>query len=135
MNNSQLGIPLRKATLIPDQLFAIKSAAGYRVFALEVDRGTEPIISAHVRKSYQRSIEQYRHVIERKLHRSHYGLSGHLLVLWVFTSRRREEAFRELLGENGGSLTKQCFVQTLKLTQGGWQPPKNLLEMPSVLFE
>jgi hypothetical protein len=133
LKNSQLAIPLGSAKLIPDQLFALKSEDGYRVFALELDRGTEPIVSTQIRKSYQRSTEQYRQVIERKIHQSHYGLSGHLLVLWVFTSRRREEAFRELLGKQGGALQRQCLTQSIAATPGGWRPPSKTLQFSGML--
>ena len=95
-----LGIPLSTGTVIPDQLFAIKYPDGYRAFVLEVDRGTEPVRSSAARKSLQRSVFQYREVLEQKLHRRHYGLRCNLIVMWVFLSKARERQFAELF-ENG----------------------------------
>ncbi|WP_371225852.1 replication-relaxation family protein [Roseovarius sp. 2305UL8-3] len=97
IKQATLGMPLSKGQLIPDQLFAIKYPDGYRAFALEVDRGTEPVQSSAARKSLQRSVEQYREVLRGRLHQRHYGLKSNLIVLWVFQSRARERQFRELL--------------------------------------
>ena len=38
-----IAVPVGGSKLIPDQIFAIKYPDGYRAFALEVDRGTEPV--------------------------------------------------------------------------------------------
>ena len=54
INNAPLAIPLGHAKLIPDQLFALNYGGSFRVFALEVDRGTEPKASLAARKSYAR---------------------------------------------------------------------------------
>lgn len=92
-----LAIPLQRGTLIPDQLFAIKYADGYRAFAFEMDRGTEPVHSAAARKSLGRMVSQYRAVLEAGLHRRHYGLKANLAVLCVFNSPARLRQFRALL--------------------------------------
>ncbi|MCE8005989.1 replication-relaxation family protein [Aestuariivita sp.] len=89
-------IPLKKGTLIPDQLFAIKYPGGYLAFALEVDRGTEPVRSTSARKSLARSAQLYREVLNEKLHQRHYGLKSNLKVVWVFMSEARERQFQEL---------------------------------------
>lgn len=96
---SNLAIPNGRDKLIPDQLFALDYGGSFRAFALEVDRGTEPKTSSAQRKSWARSIEQYDQVIQRKLHRTHYGLKANLIVLWVFTNRSKEMKFRNLLRE------------------------------------
>lgn len=93
----QMGIPMGRTKLIPDQLFAIKYPEGYRAFALEVDRGTEPVRSNTVRKSLQRSIAQYRQVFDHKIHTQHYGLKTNLAVVWVFLTDERCRQFRTLL--------------------------------------
>ena len=90
-------IPLRHSSVIPDQLFAIKYADGYRAYALEVDRGTEPLRSRAARKSLQRSVQQYRDVLDQKLHRQQFGLKSNLWVLWTFASIARERQWHELL--------------------------------------
>lgn len=103
IKNAPLAISLSKGRVIPDQLFAIKYPDGYRAFALEVDRGTEPVQSPAARKSLKRSVVQYREVLERKLHQQHYGLKCNLIVLWVFLSQARETQFRQLLSANDRS--------------------------------
>ncbi|HSG37797.1 MAG TPA: replication-relaxation family protein, partial [Paracoccaceae bacterium] len=84
--------------LIPDQLFGLDYGGTYRVFALEVDRGTEPKSSPSARKSWARSIVQYRQVIEQGLQKTHYGLKAPLLVLWVFSTASRQAKFLEMVG-------------------------------------
>jgi hypothetical protein len=107
-----LGIPLSKGTVIPDQLFAIRYADGYRAFALEVDRGTEPVRSAAARKSLMRSVEQYREVLTGKLHQRHYGLKSNLMVQWVFSSKARERQWQSLLGtDDRQQMSAVCSVQ------------------------
>jgi protein involved in plasmid replication-relaxation len=90
-----LSIPVGTRKLIPDQLFALDYGGSYRVFALEVDRGTEPITSGAARKSLKSSVEMYAEVIGKGVYRRHYGLKANLLVLWVFASQARKGRFLE----------------------------------------
>ena len=99
---ASLDIPMERGKLVPDQLFALDYGGTFRAFALEVDRGTEPIQSAAARKSLGRSIDQYLEVLERQIHRSHYGLRANLIVLWVFTSRSRQIYFQNIPKERSG---------------------------------
>ncbi|MEM7241811.1 MAG: replication-relaxation family protein [Pseudomonadota bacterium] len=99
LKDSALAIPLKSGKLIPDQLFAIKTTLGYRAYALEVDRGTEPIASPAMRKSYQRSIEQYKEVFEQELSKTHYGLTAPLICIWLFSKKTRLRAFEVLMKE------------------------------------
>ncbi|GGD29039.1 replication-relaxation family protein [Sinisalibacter lacisalsi] len=94
---AELAIPIGRSKLIPDQLFALDYGGAFRAFALEVDRGTEPKTSPANRKSWARSIDQYRKVFEDQLYKSHYGLNANLLVLWVFNTRSRQARFLEML--------------------------------------
>lgn len=86
-------ISMDRGKLIPDQLFALDYGGSFRAFALEMDRGTEPVQSTSARKSLRRSVDQYLEVLERQLHKAHYGLKSNLIVLWVFTSRTRQAQF------------------------------------------
>lgn len=95
-----LAIPLKVGSVVPDQLFAIKYTDGYRAFALEVDRGTEPVRSPAARKSLARSVSQYREVLDQNLHQSHYGLKSNLIVIYVFMSHARERQFKALLPQD-----------------------------------
>lgn len=114
IKNAPLAIPVGNQKLIPDQLFALDYGGSFRVFALEVDRGTEPKTSPTTRKSYARSIDLYRQLIERKLYKSHYGLKANLLVLWVFSTRSNEVRFLEMVEEIGGELGKSMLTKHLQ---------------------
>jgi len=117
-NSAPLAIPLGGGRLIPDQIFALDYGGRYRVFALEVDRGTEPARSASVRKSWARSIATYRQVFERGLHKSHYGLKSNLLALWVFYSPAKETRFLELVQQQGGPLGDAVLTQSVASPAG-----------------
>lgn len=99
-------IPLGQGKLIPDQLFALDYGGSFRAFALEVDRATEPVTSAGARKSLERSIDQYLQLLERQIHRSHYGLKANLIVLWVFTNHSRQVQFLSKLKERSKPAAK-----------------------------
>lgn len=98
IKGAELAIPVGRSKLIPDQLFALDYGGRFRAFAFEVDRGTEPKDSPASRKSWARSIDQYRQVIENRLHGAHYGLKTNLLVLWVFHTPSRQARFLQMLG-------------------------------------
>jgi hypothetical protein len=100
IKNVSIGIPVLGTKLIPDQMFAIKYPDGYRAFALEVDRGTEPVRSGAARKSLKRSAEQYRAILDESLHKKHYGLQSNLAVFWCFNDMSRRQHFAGLVSSN-----------------------------------
>jgi hypothetical protein len=110
IKDATLAIPLGTAKLIPDQLFALDYGGSFRVFALEVDRGTEPKTSATARKSYARTIRQYTQVIENGIHHTHYGISSPLLVLWVFSSKANQKRFLELCSSLNRATMQSMFA-------------------------
>jgi len=122
LKNATLAIPHGTSTLIPDQLFAIDYGGIFRAFALELDRGTEPITSPANRKSWARSIAQYDDVLARGLAQSHYGLTASLIVLWVFTSKEKERSFQKLLLGRPGLANRAIFTQTLSRVSGETGP-------------
>ena len=97
LKGATLGIPVGRQTVVPDQLFALRSKAGFRSYVLEVDRGTEPVQSSAARKSLKASVEQYGQILRDQTHKPHYGLKSNLLVLWVFTTATRRDRFLELV--------------------------------------
>jgi len=113
IKNAPLSIPIDRCKLIPDQLFALDYGGSFRAFALEVDRGTEPKTSRAKRKSWVRSIEQYRQVVEQQLYKAHYGLKANLIVLWVFSSRSKEERFLELVQNHLGKANLSFLTHTV----------------------
>ena len=107
-----IAIPVGGSKLIPDQLFAIKYPDGYRAFALEVDRGTEPMRSVAARKSCQSSVKQYRQLLTERQFQKHYGLKSNVAVLWVFNSIARHHQFKNIIGCNDlrfATASAQCF--------------------------
>ncbi len=129
-NNAPLAIPVGRQKLIPDQLFALDYGGSYRAFALEVDRGTEPKTSPAKRKSWARSIELYREIIEDGLYKRHYGLKASLLVLYVFNSLANEERFLEMLGGCSERVRQSLLAQTLGDQRAGKQVTNSLFEKP-----
>ncbi|MDA7430287.1 replication-relaxation family protein [Primorskyibacter aestuariivivens] len=119
IKDAALGIPTQNGTVIPDQLFALQYKNGFRAFALEVDRGTEPKMSKFARKSLSRSIAQYKDIINRDLHKSHYGLKANMLVLWVFATRSSEERFLELLPSLYGKYAASVLTKSLCIRDNG----------------
>ena len=71
---ASLAIPVGRQKLIPDQLFALDYGGSFRAFAVEVDRGTEPLTSATTRKSYASSIDLYGELLANGRYRDHYPI-------------------------------------------------------------
>ncbi len=65
------------------------------------------------RKSYARSIELYRQVLERQLYRTCYGLKANLLVLSVFSSPADQRKFLQMVGEMGGAAGACMLTATM----------------------
>lgn len=127
--NAPLAIPVGRQKLIPDQLFALDYGGAYRVFALEVDRGTEPKTSAAQRKSWASSIEHYRQVIERGLYKQHYGLKANLLVLAVMSNPRKADAFLDMVQGHAGTAAASILVRAADVsvdTRNVFEPQTDL---------
>jgi hypothetical protein len=99
-------IPASGGAIIPDGLFGLEYDSGgkksYRFFALEIDRGTMPLVrSAGNQTSYLGKLTAYREIAGRQLYRTHLGIST-LFVLTVMTDRKRQAETMRLLDEQGG---------------------------------
>ncbi|MFC3615618.1 replication-relaxation family protein [Lutimaribacter marinistellae] len=112
-SGASIAIPHGPSTLIPDQLFALDYDGRYRAFALEVDRGTEPKTSPANRKSWARTIAQYDDILANETYKSHYGLKANLVVLWVFTSRSKQERFLALMRDRPVAADKAVLTQAM----------------------
>jgi hypothetical protein len=93
MSQLPFRIPITNGTVIPDGLFGLEYRAcgirSYRFFALEADRGTMPISRADSSQtSYLAKLIGYREIIDRRLHKEHWGISS-LFVLTVTTGPER----------------------------------------------
>ena len=87
------GKPITKQ-LMPDGLFGLEYTSVekkyYRFFLIEADRSTEPDTASTLdRKSYTRTILQYREFVGKGLYKEALGLSAGLLALHVTTSELR----------------------------------------------
>jgi hypothetical protein len=94
--------------LIPDGLFGLEYTDGdkryYRFFLIEADRSTEPGAASTLdRKSYTRTILEYREFVGRGLYKEALGLSAGLLTLHVTTSELRLRNLVELTQSLSGS--------------------------------
>ena len=102
-------IPFESSAVIPDGLFGLEyktdRGKAYRFFALEMDRGTMPISRTDGTKtSYIAKLAGYREIIERRLHKQHWGISS-LFVLTVTTNRERLAGMLRAYSERGVSPT------------------------------
>jgi hypothetical protein len=121
--------------LIPDALFGLDYLRDgqryYRFFLVEADRGTEPATARNfARKSYQRSLLQYRDYIGKGHYKQHLGLTANLMVLNVSVDatkeRKRIALTARMSGPAGNSYmlfrTCESFGQVFK-------PPKPMPEL------
>ena len=126
--NVPLAIETNRWKLIPDQIFALNYGGSFRAFMLEVDRGTEPLRSSAARKSLARSIEQYAALIEQEAHQAHYGLKANMLILWVFQSKRRQDAFLELLRAQSKKVRQSVLSKVVRFEELAKLPDCSLFE-------
>lgn len=82
--------------LIPDAIFGLEyhtpKGSKFRFFCVECDRSTEPATTTNFnRKSWLRSLLQYREYIGNGHYRKHLKLTAPMLVLNVITDERRLE--------------------------------------------
>lgn len=121
--------------LVPDALFGLEYRTGdgerYRLFALEVDRGTEPGRATRAdRKSFLKSLAQYRRCVGEGLYKEHLGVSAPLMVLTVTTSAARIRNMVELVATeaSGG---RNSFMLFRHVPQFGrvFKPPKPMPEL------
>jgi len=97
--------------LIPDALFGLEytqdGKPAYRFFLVEADRATEPgRAQSFDRKSYVRTILQYREFVGKGQYKKALDLTAGLLVLNVTTSERRHRNLLDLtteLSESSGN--------------------------------
>ncbi len=109
--SATLGIPISGKTLIPDQLFALKYATGFRLYMLEADRGTEPFSSSAARKSLEASVLQYADILRHGIYKTHYGVRANLMALFVFAAQYRAARFLQLVADIAPYAAANLLVQ------------------------
>jgi hypothetical protein len=75
--------------LIPDGLFALEMNDRFMVFFLEVDRGTEPLETKRIRKSWKRNVQQYKKLLGSGLYKGVFKLKAQAVLLNVTISQAR----------------------------------------------
>ena len=105
--------------LIPDAIFGLEYALEgrklYRFFVVEADRGTEPTTastSRNRRKSYERTIRQYREFVGKGQYKAPLRLTAGMVVLNVTTSEARTQTLIDLTGKlsDGGKNSYMLFA-------------------------
>ena len=96
--------------LIPDQIFALKYPDGFLTYALEVDRGTEPVTSRTARKSLASSVQAYAEAFERRLFQAHYGIKSELISLWAVQGGARAEQLKKLVSRQPLELQSRLSI-------------------------
>ncbi len=89
--------------LIPDGVFGIEYASngekGYRFFALEADRNSEPIVRGNLgQTSCLRKILQYREIVTRSMYKTQWGIPN-LLVLTATINEQHTKNVETLIDE------------------------------------
>ena len=106
-------IALRAGKLVPDgKPFAIRNGDRWRfILGKEIDRATEPLVTAHARRSIRQKFESYAECFERRIYQTHYGFPN-ALVLFVTTSPSRMSAMMDLCREVVGPCSYLLFAHT-----------------------
>ncbi|HEV2560713.1 MAG TPA: replication-relaxation family protein [Rhizomicrobium sp.] len=124
-------IPVTSGAVIPDGFFGLEyrseGKSAYRFFALEVDRGTMPVMrSREGQTSYFGKIAAYREIIARKLHKSHLGVPN-LFVLTVTTDPQR---LSDILAKLGPHESNPLFLFKIVDARALTMPAPGLLTEP-----
>jgi hypothetical protein len=121
--------------LLPDAVFGLEyrtgKGSGFRFFAVEADRATEPAMSSNFhRKSFERHLLQYREYVEGGGYREHLDLTAPLLVLNVVSDSARLERMLKTAGEmfpDGNSYQLfQCWEDFGPVLRPPWPNPAML---------
>ena len=106
-------IALSDGKLVPDgKPFAIRNGDRWRfILGKEIDRATEPLVTAHARRSIRQKFERYAECFERRNYQTHYGFPN-ALVLFVTISPSRMTAMMEVCREVIGPCSYLLFAYT-----------------------
>ncbi len=126
-----------KRNLIPDALCGLEYQRGpkrrYRFFLIEADRNTEPNVSSRGnRKSFTRSVSQYREFIGNGRYKRHLKLTTPMMVLTVTTNTRHMEHLIKTVKalSPSGQNSFMCF-QTITDFAAPFKPPSPLTTLLS----
>lgn len=127
-------IKLDSGDFTPDEVFMLSVDGKSLLLFLEVDRGTEPTESdSLVRKSWTRSVAQYKELIGQAKYKTRFGVSCGAFLLVVTVSRAKQAGILK-------SVDKECGASPYILTHylpefGTYFHPPMLLDMLGVKWE
>lgn len=117
----------------PDEVFALQIDGKEILCFLEIDRGTEATRSENfARKSWTRSIKQYRQLIGHKHYKERFGVEGGALLIVITISKFKEDGILEVVKEEYESGCNYILVHHLPEFGRLFHPPLvlNLLTHP-----
>lgn len=115
-------------TLIPDDLFGLEyPGAGFRFFAVEVDRNTESIERRDIMQSaFGRKIAGYRAVLETRRYRSWWGIPN-LSILTITTNHVHAANILESVRRRAAPVADRFAVAVEPSFGSNWRVPQGLL--------
>jgi hypothetical protein len=127
---ADLALPLSaNRSLIPDDLFGLEyPGAGYRFFAVEIDRNTESIErSVSGQSSFGRKIAAYLHILRTRAYRAHWGIPN-LTVLTVTTNRTHAANILDhVRAQDSGAFAERFLFQAEPSFGANWRVPREVL--------
>ena len=120
--------------LIPDALFGLEYTTNgesyYRFFIVEADRATEPTsASSYDRKTYERTIRQYKEFIGGGQYKDALKLSAGIVVLNVTTSERRMQGLIDMTEKVMGGHCNYMLFSHVDEFGYIFKPPKVLYRL------
>lgn len=110
----------------PDYVCMLKKDGKDLLVFVEVDRGTEATVSNNFnRKSWKRSIGQYRQIIGKELYKQHFGVSCGALLLVLTVSPDKQMGILDVIKKDMG---KCNYILVSYIPEFGreFKPPKEL---------
>jgi hypothetical protein len=104
-------IPL-KPTLEPDITRGFGDGESFIFLHIEVDRGTEPLISTNARQSIKSKVERYVEYMNTGYYQTHFGFVVPPSVLFI-TTRQNTEQLVEALKEFSGKRANRFYITTI----------------------
>ena len=101
--------------------------AGFRFFAVEIDRNTETIQSLNLRQNaFGRKIAGYVTILEHRLHREHWGIPN-LTVLTVTTNGTHARNLSDYVRKHAGARADRFAFASDGSFGVNWRIPRGVL--------
>lgn len=110
----------RNRFVIPDGLFGIRSHKGVVLYALELDRGHEPLTRRGTGSSYKEKFAMYHELIANGRYRNLLSTPAPLLVLHLTTTEGRVRAMTKIAGNDHFHFFRMLGDNQTSLVSGAW---------------